>query len=155
RRKKAEALLASLESSDTPDLGSSTRDRWRWYYGYMNSGEDGQRIRGALMVMVTRDYEPPDNRSLITGQPDQLWELALLEPEIERKLLATEKSVGRGWGTTQTFQQLLHYYKAKENPKKIIEVVERAFEPDRITSCTNLDLYVAACFKEKAFDKLD
>jgi hypothetical protein len=155
RLKRAEALMASLEASDTPDLGSSTRDPWRWYYGYSSAAQDANRIRQALMVTVTDDYQRPENKSLVQGEADQLWELALIEPSIERRLLDAEKGVGRGWGTTRTFQQLLPYYKAKGNSKKIIELVERAYETDRITSCPQLDDYVWACYREKAFDKLD
>jgi tetratricopeptide (TPR) repeat protein len=155
RLKRAEALLASLEASDTPDLGSSTRDPWRWYYGYSSAAQDVDRIRQALMVTVTDDYQRPENKSLLQGEADQLWELAIIEPSIEKKLLEAEKGVGRGWGTTRTFQQLLPYYKAKGDSKKIIELVERAYETDRITSCPLLDQYVWACYREKAFDKLD
>ncbi len=155
RLKRAEALLASLEASDTPDLGSSTRDPWRWYYGYSSAAQDVNRIRQALMVTVTDDYQRPENKTLVQGEADQLWELAIIEPSIEKRLLEAEKGVGRGWGTTRTFQQLLPYYKAKGDSKKIIELVERAYETDRITSCPLLDDYVWACYREKAFDKLD
>jgi len=155
RLRRADAIFASLAASDTPDLGSSTRDPWRWYYGYSSASQESNRIRFALMATLTDAYTSPDHRSLIQGEAEQLWELALLEPTVERRLLAAEKQVGPGWGTTRTFQQLLPYYEAKKNAQKVIDLVESAYEPERITSCPQLNLYVWACYKQKDFPRLE
>jgi tetratricopeptide (TPR) repeat protein len=155
RRQQSDQLMASEQASGVPDLGSSTRDPWRWYYGYSGNTQDAYLVRAALAAMVTDAYEQPENTSLIEGVPDQLWELALVDAALEQKLLDSEKSVGPGWGTTGMFQQLIHYHKARKNPQKVIELVERAYDPSGMTSCQQLPEYVWACYKARAFDKLD
>ena len=153
RSKLANALFASLLSADTPDLGSSTRDPWRWYYGSSNAAQELWRIRAALRTPVWDEEEPP--AIPVRGEVDQLWELALLDPAVAARFEALEQSVGQGWGGTRTFQQLLAYAMARKDAAKVIALIEKAYEPDKIISSEQLTYYVWACYKTKAFDKLE
>lgn len=154
RARKMEAAMAALLAADVPTLGSSDSDRWSWYYRFRNSSQESAKIRAALQVTITDAYWGPDGKSVIQGEANEAWELAIIDPSAETQLLACESRLGTGWGSTGTFRQVMYYYKAREDAKKVLALIEKAFTPDQLVSCPHASLYVWACFKEKAWGKL-
>lgn|GEM_PF-3036859 len=155
RARLAESVVATLQASDTPDLGSSTRDPWRWYYGSSNSAQELMRVRSALRASAIEHEVEDQQEFALRDGADSLWELAMVDPAVEQRLLALAKDVGPGWGTTRTFGQLLAYFQVKRDHKKVIELIEKAYEPDKLLTSQQLSQYVQACYRDKAFDKLE
>jgi tetratricopeptide (TPR) repeat protein len=155
RRQRARTLLADLRSSDTPDLGASGRSQW-WYWQSDDSTSPAiQGIRAALWASSANEPDDPD-RSSAAPNPSTLSGLALADPAIEKDLVACDADVGPGWLSTRTLQELVALRRARNQPEKVIELVERAggTDTDQLLRSPRLEAYVWALWKTKSFDKI-
>ena len=156
KHKAVDALLADLRAGEGPRI-TSEEDRysWRWY-GQMAS-QYVQGLRGKLNVQLPRAEQTADDgpRSPLSGKLDELWEFALLEPEVESRLTELAQSVGPGWGGTQTVQQLVAYHRAKKQPARIIALLERILESDQLLRSEHLSEYLRACYEVQDWARLE
>jgi tetratricopeptide (TPR) repeat protein len=156
RKRRAAAMLADLRAADLPDLGASTqRSRWYWQSDDA-SARTVAAVRAALWAAPSDDPEDPD-RSRGPSSPTSLAALALADPQIERALLACADAVGPGWLSTRTVQELITFHRARNQPQRVLELIERSAGTggvDQILRSPRLEPYVWACWKTKSFDKL-
>jgi tetratricopeptide (TPR) repeat protein len=157
RRARAEGMLAKLRATDVPDLGASGQDSWRWYwYGYGGNGDEAvQHLGAALRTQTDDDPENPDVSGRVHGEGDSLSDLALADPEVERMLVRLTGEIGPGWGSARSLAELVGFYRARRDPQKVIELLERTNTPEEMTRSPLVESYAWACFKTHAADKLE
>ena len=153
QRQMNELRLNRLRSSDSPGQTQSNRYSWRWY-GYGVADQTANIVRAALGTS-TADTTEDDRSKFVQGAIDQLWETALIDPEVEQRLLRSEPDIGPGWGATQTFIQLVNYYRGKQQFDRVIALFERANQPEELLRSNQLGLYVEACLKSNSGDRFE
>lgn len=152
RRRRADVLLASLQASDTPDIGGSAADPWRWYwYGYGSGAgsEDVQKLRTGLRVDSTDPLVDGRPAPLFYGEPDQLWQIALVDADVEKRLLACEELIGPGWGSSRTLAELINFHRARKSADKVIALIEKSSDLEQILRSDQLSNYLWGCFRTR------
>lgn len=152
RRSRADVLLASLQASDTPDIGGSAADPWRWYwYGYGSGAgnEDVMKLRQGLRVDSTDPMIDGRPAPLFYGEPGQLWEIALVDPDVEKRLLACEDLIGPGWGSSRTLAELVQFHRARKSADKVVALIEKSSDLEQILRSDQLHNYLWGCFRTR------
>jgi tetratricopeptide (TPR) repeat protein len=151
----AQLRLASMQASDSPQLATGQgRNRWRWrWYGQTNS-QSLQSIRRALDARVAPSLD--DEPSVLSSPPaDDLWELALLDPDVEPRFVGLAGAVGPGWGASATVDQLVSYHEAGDRHEAIIELLERALDFEELMESPRLEEYVRACYATNDYERIE
>ena len=158
RHKAAAAKFADLCAVDAPQITSDEgRYSWRWrWYGRMGSDE-ADRLRGRLHVALPHAYDDPDEppRSPLHGDPTDIWEFALLDADTEARLVGLADSVKAGWSNTQTVKQLVDYYEAKEQPERILALLDQAVDADDLLRSPQLAEYIRACYETQDWPRIE
>ena len=160
--------LARSMMGDAP--GPSLGDRWySWRWSSYNAAtQEVSQLRYALINGLRIPADQSDKDAYSTGgvhdKIDQAWELALVDPGVEQRLIGLAANVGPGWGDTQTVIQLLSFHRARKNYPAMIELLERALVSDDGTGqrdwtallrSQRLNDYLQACVAAREFDRLD
>ncbi len=148
QRRAAEVQLARLRAGDSPDVGSGEDlARWSWRWRGQVSRDQSGTVRKALQVALDDDRDDSRAGAGIEGWPDQLWEMALIQPEVETGLLELADGMVPGWGSSKTLEQLVRYYRAKGRPEAIVELLDRVFELEELVQSPRLPEYLRACYE--------
>ena len=157
RKRAADMKLVELMATDQPAIGDQNSYyswRWRWY-----GNDSSQRIsiiRGALAFgAFDNPRQQQNSRTKIEGTPEELWELALVDPQVETQFLELAKVVQTHWGSTSSLSQLISYYRAKDNYVAVIEILERVFKLEELLQSQHLSYYIHACFKEQDNERIE
>jgi tetratricopeptide (TPR) repeat protein len=158
KQKAAAAALADLRATDAPQIASGDdRHIWRWrWYGRTNSGEVGA-VRGRLHVALPDAHDDPAElpRSPLHGKPTAVWEFALLDPGTETSLVELAAVVGDGWGDTKTLWQLLEYYEAKQQPERVLALLDQGLGADELLRSPRLSDYISACYQTQDWSRIE
>lgn len=165
RDKSVDAWLVNLRAVDAPQLATD-EDQYGWYSAGELDQDKLDALRAALLFTevddcVCRDSDATNETALdkdetkIDGVADELWELALLHPEAEAKLLELEKQVGPGWESSRTVQQLLSYWKARKRPQEAIALLEDVLPFNELLTSERLSDYLGACFAAKDYPRIE
>ncbi|MCZ6681552.1 MAG: tetratricopeptide repeat protein [Planctomycetota bacterium] len=157
-RKAADAELTQVRADDGPQVASTDNSySWRWRMYGRSAAQELQKLRSALRVTVKPqpDEDAEDRIAPFVGPPDQLWEYALLDPEVEAQLLQLSESLGPGWDNSRTLELLIAYHRAKKQPQEIIELIDRVCELEELLQSQRLKDYLQACFDAGDWDRVE
>lgn len=158
RSRLADSLFVTMQSTDQPSVASETDRYGWWWYRYARQGsQEVAVVRRALQSSVFRGPVEPDaeTRSPYHGAPRALWELATVDDAIASRLTALESHIGPGWGDTATLRQLISYYWARRDAERVIALLSKVFEPDRLLQSQWSGMYLNACFESGQYDRIE
>lgn len=149
RRKLVDAEYANLQATDGPQANSETSRGSRWRRYGQSTSEQTKTLRSALRVSLRHAHDPPGkpDPSPLSGRPNELWELALIDTEAEAQLLQVAGRLGPGWGQSKSLIQVISYYRAKKRPQAVIQLLDRVFSGDELLQSRRLSDYLRACFE--------
>lgn len=142
RRRAAEEAISRLCATSKPQ---APQGRWSWWHNTFTTRDTGT-IRAGLAAELAA---PTPRQSPVRKEMDEVWEFALADPVIEGRLLACEPLVAPGTGATPLLEQLVQYHRARENGANVIELLERAMEPEALARGKHLGDYLWACHASK------
>jgi len=159
KRRMIAAAWAALEANDLPSIDPDADD-YSWYWGGFGGDRTVNEVRSALRSCQSRlpdelKDDPEEEASDVNELPDEIWEWALLDPEIESRLTAMADLVGPGWEKTKTVEALISLYRAKRRPADIVALIEKMGDADAIVKSARFRDYLNACFDLGDFDRID
>ena len=157
RKRAADMKLVELLATDKPELGDqNSYYSWRWYWYGSNSGQRINNIRNALASGASESpWQKQDGRAKFKGAPSELWEIALVDKQVEAQFLKLADVVQPHWGASNSLSQLISYYRAKRNYVAILELLDHVFDLKDLLQSRHLSNYVHACFKERDSERID
>jgi len=153
RRASAEAKLAALRGVGGPTLDAGNDWSWYWY----GNEQDVERFRRAFRVKTRAadPYAKEETKLPITRTPTQVYHLALLDPEIESRLVSMSTLLKSDSGESQAAWQLLSLSAAKDQFAEMIELLERLYDFEALVRSNRLSMYVWACYETNDLTRLE
>ncbi len=153
----ADNEFAQLLVSDSPDIADDDRYGYGWGWRHSAAEERIEALRRQLRDVRFKSRKREESgapRNPISGRSNKLWEFALFDEGIRKRLLELEETIGPDWGKSRSFDQLLRFYQAQDDQQKVIELFERVFPADKILESEHLSDYLSACYSVKKTERI-
>jgi tetratricopeptide (TPR) repeat protein len=154
RRRTFLTSLVTLRSSEAPSF-TDDRYQWGWYRSYEEATADEDRLRRELRhVAPLTAADPFDEQGPLQGDMSELWQAAVIDPEVAAALTSAAEVVGPGWGTSATLGAAQRYLRATGRADEAVAMFDRVFDLDELLGSESLGDYLSACVEARRFDQV-
>lgn len=149
RQKTADAEVFDLRASDEAKL--DTLSQWGWYYWYAGDNQDDQRLRSVLRT--TARLPALVEMSLENARANDIATVAVDEAAIRTEFRRLVSGVPDGFGDSAVVSKLAAHFLASDDPRAIIELLERTIGADGLLRSERAYPYMQACLEAKDYDR--